>query len=58
MDKGGYTDSDVSEASHIYMSHYLRMIEDYPWGFVITPKLNGDCGISGRSLPKMSVSEM
>ena len=52
MDKGGYTDSDVSEASHIYMSHYLRMIEDYPWGFVITPKLNGDCGISGRSLPK------
>lgn len=58
-DKGGYADSDISEASHIYMSHYLRTIEDYPWGFVITPKLNGDCGVSGRSLPKsVSVRDM
>lgn len=51
-DEDEYTDSEVSEASHIYVSNYLRMIEDHPWGFIITPKLNGDCSISGRSLPK------
>lgn len=51
-ENGMYTDNEISEGSHIYMSHYLRMIEDHPWGFVITPKINGDCGISGRSLPK------
>lgn len=57
--KGECTDSEVSEASHIYMSHYLRTIKDHPWGFVITPKLNGDCGISSRSLPKsVSVRDM
>lgn len=59
MDKDKYTDSEVSEANHSYMSHYLRMIEQYPWGFVVTPKLNGDCVISGRSLPKsVSVRDM
>jgi len=48
---GKYTDSEISEGNHIYMSNYLRMITGYSWGFVITPKGNGDCGISGRSLP-------
>jgi len=47
-----YTSNEVSEASHIYMTHYLRMVEDHPWGFVITPQDNGVCGISLRSLPK------
>lgn len=46
-----YTDNEVSEASHIYMAQYLRKIRNHPWGFVISPKLNGDCGLSGRSLP-------
>ena len=48
---GDYIDSEVSEASHIYMAHYLRVIKDHPWGFVVTPKDNGDCGMSLRSLP-------
>jgi len=49
---GKYTDSEISEGNHLYMSNYLRMIEGHTWGFVTTPKNNGECGISGRSLPK------
>jgi len=44
--------NEVSEASHIYMSHYLRLVKGYPWGFVLTPKVNGDYSISFRSLPQ------
>ena len=38
---GNYTNSEVGEASQIYMAHYLRLITGYPWGFVITPNNNG-----------------
>jgi nanoRNase/pAp phosphatase (c-di-AMP/oligoRNAs hydrolase) len=51
IEKGGFTDIEVSEAKHIYMTHYLRMVEGYPWGFVVVPKQNGDCNISFRALP-------
>lgn len=51
-EKGKLADNEISEAAHLYVNHYLRQIEDYQWGFVIAPKLNGDCGISLRSLPK------
>lgn len=58
-ESGHYTDSEISEGCHIYMSNYLRMITGYGWGFVITPKANGDCSISSRSLPKsVSVRDM
>ncbi len=46
-----YTDNEISEASHIYLGQYIRAIKNYPWGLTITPDLNGDCGISVRSLP-------
>ena len=55
----GYTDNEVSEASHIYISHYLRLITNYSWGFVITPKDNETFGISLRSLlGSVSVRDM
>lgn len=50
--EGNYLDSEIKEANHVYMSNYIRGIEGFPWGFVLTPKDNGDCGISFRSLPQ------
>lgn len=47
-----YTDKEISEASGIYVGHFLQAIVGYGWGFVISPKLDGSCGISLRSLPK------
>lgn len=43
--------SQVSEASHIYMSHYMRHLTGYPWGAVFTPKPDKSVKISLRSLP-------
>jgi len=51
MDQNKFNDNEISEAGHIYMTHYLRVIENHTWGFVITPDANGDCSISLRSLP-------
>ncbi len=51
VEKGKYTDEEVSAANHIYMGAYLRSIEGYTWGFVVTPRTLGDWRISGRSLP-------
>jgi nanoRNase/pAp phosphatase (c-di-AMP/oligoRNAs hydrolase) len=48
---GEYTDNEMIEAYHLYMSQYIRKIEDYTWGFVITPLENGTSTISLRSLP-------
>jgi nanoRNase/pAp phosphatase (c-di-AMP/oligoRNAs hydrolase) len=45
-------DNQISEASHIYGTEYVRTITGYPWGFVITPRIDGDVNISCRSLPK------
>lgn len=57
--ENNYTDNEVSEASHIYMGSYLRTIDSYPWGFILTPKSNGDYSLSGRSLPgSVSVRDM
>ena len=44
-------DNQMSEASHIYMNHYLRLIENHPWGMVITPRNNQETQVSLRSLP-------
>lgn len=51
MQRGDYTDEDMSAASHIYMSQYLPRIEGYGWGIVVTPRTDGGCRQSGRSLP-------
>lgn len=51
LEKGGFTDDQRNEASHLYMSNYLRLIEDHTWGFVLTPKPDGDFSFSLRSLP-------
>lgn len=45
-----YSDEDMSAASHIYMSQYLPRVEGYSWGFVITPRTDNTCRMSGRSL--------
>ncbi len=54
-----FSDKEVSQASHIYMGQFLRTVDGFPWGLVVTPKSNGDCSISGRSLPQsVSVREI
>ena len=45
------SDSEISEACGIYMAPYLRNVSGYSWGFVVTPRNNGECSISARSLP-------
>lgn len=51
MQDGSYTDEDMSAASHIFMSQYLKRVEGYGWGFVVTPRSDNQCRISMRSLP-------
>ncbi len=50
MIEGGYTDEDMSAASHIYMGQYLPRIQGHGWGLVATPREDGSARISGRSL--------
>lgn len=50
MEAGGYTDEDMSAASHIYMGQYLPRIQGQGWGLVATPREDGSARISGRSL--------
>jgi nanoRNase/pAp phosphatase (c-di-AMP/oligoRNAs hydrolase) len=52
MTDNQYTENEVSDASHLYSAQYIRTVTGYPWGFVITPKNNGDVDISCRSLPQ------
>lgn len=49
--EGKYSDTEIGDAAHWYMSTYLRIIDGYPWGFIVSPKSDGRCGISFRSLP-------
>lgn len=51
QESGGYSDEDMSAASHIFMSQYLTAVEGYSWGFVVTPREDGTCRVSSRSLP-------
>lgn len=51
LKKNGYSDADTSEACHIYMANYLRLIENYSWGFMVSPKRH-EISVSMRSLPK------
>lgn len=43
-------DEDISAATHIYMGQYLVRIDGYTWGFIISPRNDGTCRMSGRSL--------
>ncbi|HSE56503.1 MAG TPA: DHH family phosphoesterase [Candidatus Paceibacterota bacterium] len=49
---GSYSDEEMSAASHVYLSYYLPRITGYNWGFVISPRSDGECRMSSRSLPK------
>ncbi|MFA7301159.1 MAG: DHH family phosphoesterase [Candidatus Shapirobacteria bacterium] len=49
--KNSFSDADTSEAGHIYMADYLRLIENYSWGFIATPKRR-EISVSLRSLPR------
>lgn len=51
LSKNNYSDEDISAASHIYLSQYLPRVEGYGWGFVLTPRNDGSCRMSSRSLP-------
>ena len=45
-------DSLVSEAADIFVDQYLRLIEGYPWGFLVKPRTSDNsCTYSLRSLP-------
>lgn len=50
-DQGQFTDNEISEASHIYVDNYQRLIFGYDWGFNVSPKTDGSCSLSCRSLP-------
>ncbi|MFA5894760.1 MAG: DHH family phosphoesterase [Candidatus Shapirobacteria bacterium] len=50
LDKNDFSDGQASEACHVYMAEYLRLIEGYRWGFVATPKKT-EISVSFRSLP-------
>ena len=50
LKQNNFSDSDTSEAGNIYMSNYLRLIDNYSWGFIVTPKKYG-ISVSFRSLP-------
>jgi len=46
-----YTDLEIAKASEIYVGYYVRRLEGYKWGFVLTPRGGRDCRVSFRSLP-------
>lgn len=52
VEREHFSDNELSSGAHIYMGSFMRLIEGAPWGFIITPKLDGTCSVSFRSLPK------
>jgi nanoRNase/pAp phosphatase (c-di-AMP/oligoRNAs hydrolase) len=52
MKSNQLSDNQISEAGHLYGSEYVRTITGYTWGFVLTPRSDGNVNISCRSLPK------
>jgi phosphoesterase RecJ-like protein len=52
IESSNLDDLIVSEASHIFVDQYIRLIEGYSWGFIIKPKITENvCNMSFRSLP-------
>ncbi len=45
------SDNEISDASHLFVDKFPLVIQDYSWGFVITPRSDNTCSISLRSLP-------
>lgn len=50
IESRNYSDEDISAAAHIYLSQYLPRIQGQSWGFVVTPRTDGSCRMSSRSL--------
>jgi len=50
VDTEGFSDEDMSAASHIYLSQYLPRIEAQPWGFVLSPRSDKGMRMSSRSI--------
>lgn len=46
-----YSDNQISQAGKFYLANFTRHIENYPWGFVLTPRSDNQVHISLRSLP-------
>lgn len=44
------SEAEINDAGFYYSSTYIRNITGYTWGFVVTPKDDGDVNISCRSL--------
>lgn len=48
--KYNLTEAEINDAGFYYSSTYIRNITGFTWGFVVTPKEDGDVNISCRSL--------
>lgn len=46
-----YKSEEISMANHKYMASFLSRIENYSWGFVVTPKSEKIISVSFRSTP-------
>lgn len=51
FESNNFTDDEISEASHLFMIHYLVKIQGFSWGLVVTPKSDNSYSMSLRSLP-------
>ncbi len=47
----GYQAADISAATHFILQHFIRAVEGYTWGFVLSPKKDGTTSISLNSEP-------
>ena len=47
-----FTDLDMTAAKNVFVSSYIRTIENHPWGFVVIPKADQVSSVSFRSLPQ------
>ncbi len=50
IDNNNVTENDLTSGKSIFISQYIRKIQDHPWGFTVMPKSVG-CRLSLRSLP-------
>jgi len=47
----GYDETEISDAYHLYVDQFMRILKDVDWGFVVTPNANLTSRVSARSLP-------
>lgn len=51
FESNNFTGDEISEASHLFMIHYLVKIQGFSWGLVVTPKSDNSYSMSLRSIP-------